>query len=82
MQLLRLPAVMAAVGLSKSAVYAKIRSGAFPAPVKLGVRAVAWHREDVELWIAGRPAVLVEAVHCDTNETHLSGHATAAGRAR
>ncbi|RZF24014.1 AlpA family phage regulatory protein [Paraburkholderia sp. UYCP14C] len=56
-QLLRLPAVVAAVGLSKSSIYNLIRSGQFPRPVVLRVRAVAWRLEDVNAFIAlRRPA--------------------------
>ena len=41
-RLLRLPDVEARTGLKKSAIYAGIKSGTFPVPVKLGPRAAAW----------------------------------------
>jgi prophage regulatory protein len=46
---MRLPAVMAATGWSRSSLYAKIDAGKFPAPVKLDPdgRAVAWLEGDV-----------------------------------
>lgn len=53
-QLLRLPAVIAAVGLKKSSIYGMIRDGRFPKPVMLNVRAVAWRPEDVNAFIASR----------------------------
>jgi len=53
-QLLRLPAVVAAVGLKKSMIYNLIRDGKFPKPVVLHVRAVAWRPEDVNAFIASR----------------------------
>lgn len=53
-QLLRLPAVIAAVGLKKSSIYSLIRAGKFPKPVILSVRAVAWRHEDVNAFIASR----------------------------
>lgn len=53
-QLLRLPAVVAAVGLKKSMIYNLIRDGKFPKPVVLNVRAVAWRHEDVNAFIASR----------------------------
>jgi prophage regulatory protein len=45
---LRLPAVMRLTGLSRSTIYAMIARHEFPAPVKLGARAVAWRRSDIE----------------------------------
>lgn len=52
--LAKLPAVMSATGLSRSTLYARIKLGEFPAPVKLGDRAVAWPVESVRAWIAAR----------------------------
>jgi prophage regulatory protein len=46
-KLLRLPATMAATGLSRSSIYSKIQSGEFPKPVKLGPKAVGWVEEEV-----------------------------------
>ena len=50
----RLPAVQARVSASKTSIYAWVKSGNFPPPVKLGVRAVAWRRSDVDAWISSR----------------------------
>jgi prophage regulatory protein len=55
-RLVRLPAVIEAVGLSRASIYAKIRAGDFPRPVKLGVRAVGWRADAIERWIATRPS--------------------------
>lgn len=52
--LAKLPAVMTATGLSRSTLYARVKAGDFPAPVKLGERAVAWPVESVRAWIASR----------------------------
>lgn len=52
--LAKLPAVMNATGLSRSAVYAKVKTHEFPAPVKLGERSVAWPVDAVRTWIAAR----------------------------
>lgn len=54
--LLRLPEVIARVGYSRSSLYAKIREKEFPAPIKLGDRAVAWLSSDVDDWITQRVA--------------------------
>jgi prophage regulatory protein len=45
--LMRLPAVLAVVPVSRATWYAGVRSGRYPAPVRLGERAVAWRRSDI-----------------------------------
>ena len=52
----RLPTVLQRVGLSRSAVYAKVAAREFPAPVHLGARASAWVSHEVDEWIAQRAA--------------------------
>ena len=51
---LRLPEVKEITGLSKSSLYALIREKSFPAPVRLGARAVAWVRSEVRQWASER----------------------------
>ncbi|HRO51632.1 MAG TPA: AlpA family phage regulatory protein [Alicycliphilus sp.] len=46
--LLRLPAVLAKFPVSRSGWYEGVRIGRYPPPVKLGARAVAWRRSDIE----------------------------------
>jgi prophage regulatory protein len=53
--LLRLGAVIRVTGLSRSTLYRLIADGQFPRPVRLGPRAVAWRRVDVEAWSEARP---------------------------
>jgi prophage regulatory protein len=55
-RLLRLPEVQARVGLGRSAIYAAIRAGTFPPPVRISAHAVAWPASDIERWIAARIA--------------------------
>lgn len=52
--MMRLPEVLSLVGLSKSTLYSLIKTGDFPAPVKLGARAVAWPSHLVNQWLADR----------------------------
>ena len=52
--LLRLPALIALVGLGRSSVYCLVRAGAFPAPLRIGARAVAWRADEVERWMSTR----------------------------
>jgi prophage regulatory protein len=50
-QLLRLPQVLARVGLRTTRLYQLIGDGSFPAPVKLGARAIAFVEREVDAWI-------------------------------
>lgn len=55
-RLLRLKAVLALLPISKSAWWQGIRSGIYPAPVKIGIRSVAWRYCDIKrLLDAGIP---------------------------
>lgn len=56
--LLRLPAVVARVGLQKSAIYEMLNRTppAFPRPLKLSRRAVCWPASKIDQWISERIA--------------------------
>ncbi len=41
--------------ISRSELYRQIADGRFPRPVRVGLRAVRWHLNEVEEWIAARP---------------------------
>lgn len=49
--ILRLPAVKARTGLSRSTIYLRISAGSFPKPVSLGGRAVGWIEAEVNDWL-------------------------------
>ena len=51
---LRLKHVKAASGMSRSWIYEAIRRGEFPAPIQLGVRAVAWDSAAIANWQVAR----------------------------
>lgn len=53
---LRLPEVMARVGLSKMTIYRKERDGSFPHRRKIGEHAVAWVEAEINDWCAKRAA--------------------------
>jgi len=53
-KLLRLPTICEICGLSKSTIYKLVAAGSFPAPVQIGVRAVAWDSTQIDLWIEQR----------------------------
>lgn len=47
----RIPQVLYAVGVGKTKLYQMVKTGSFPAPVKLGARMVAWRVQDVRSWL-------------------------------
>ena len=49
--LIRLPEVLKRTGFGKAWVYRLISEGRFPAPVKIGVSAVAFVESEVDEWI-------------------------------
>lgn len=54
MNLLRLKDVIKCTGLARSTIYKFMDQGAFPKPVLLGARAVAWVEDDVQEWVFAR----------------------------
>lgn len=52
-QLLRLPAVLAVLSVSRSTFYTMMEQGRAPQPVRVGARAVAWRKSDIEKIIRG-----------------------------
>jgi|APLak6261667961_1056064.scaffolds.fasta_scaffold23026_2 prophage regulatory protein len=55
MSLMRLKDVIEKVKLSRSSIYSLTKAGAFPAPLRLSERRIAWRQEDVENWLNNRP---------------------------
>ena len=49
--ILRLPAVKARTGLSRSTLYLRISQGRFPKPISLGGRAVGWVESEIQAWL-------------------------------
>lgn len=52
--LLRLPAVLQRVGLSRSSLYSLVSTGEFPRSIRIGKRSVAWLETDISDWIDER----------------------------
>jgi len=50
-RMLRLPAVLARTGLSRSTIYLRISEGRFPKPISLGGRAVGWVEAEINAWL-------------------------------
>lgn len=52
--IIRLPAVKARTGLSRSTLYLKIQQGTFPKNISLGERSTGWLENEVQEWIESR----------------------------
>ena len=50
-RILRMPEVCELTGLGKSTIYKKLSEGSFPAPVRLGSRAIGWRTRDIQDWL-------------------------------
>ena len=51
-ELYRKPFVLQITGLSHSTLYYLMKKGTFPSQVKIGQRAVAWRKSDIDDWLA------------------------------
>jgi prophage regulatory protein len=52
---LRLREVMRVTGLARSTLYRLMAEQCFPAPCRLGLRAVGWRSDDIAQWSRSRP---------------------------
>jgi prophage regulatory protein len=50
-RILRFPEVVSNTGMSKSAIYGRIRSQQFPSPVLIGPRTVGFIEHEIDGWI-------------------------------
>ena len=75
--ILRLPAVKAATGLSRSTLYLRIAHGVFPHPVSLGGRSVGWPAHEVAALnaarIAGKPDGEIRALVAELETARRAG---------
>lgn len=55
-QFYRLPQLKARLGVSGSSIWAWVKKGTFPAPIKLSENTTAWHSADIEAWAQSRIA--------------------------
>lgn len=55
-RIMRLPEVLAKIGISRSTLYRAVSGGEFPKPIRLGRRAIGWNQPAVDAWLASRVA--------------------------
>ena len=48
-------------GLSRASIYRLMRAGHFPAPTRIGLRAVRWPEDEIRGWLESRPRATGEA---------------------
>lgn len=53
-KIIRLKAVKARCGLSRSTLYNRMATGEFPRPIALGPRSVGWIESEIDAWISAR----------------------------
>lgn len=53
--LIRQPELLELTAKSRSSLYREINEGTFPAPVRIGKRAVAWRASEVYEWMGSLP---------------------------
>lgn len=55
-QFYRLPQLKASLNVSGSSIWAWVKQGKFPKPIKLSENTTAWNAADVEAWAQSRIA--------------------------
>lgn len=56
LRLIQISEVQSKIGKKKAWIYERIKSGEFPAQVKVGPRHVAWVESEIDAWINARIA--------------------------
>lgn len=51
--LIRLPAVIARTGLSRSVIYARMARGEFPASIRTGPKTIVWVSSEIDDYVEG-----------------------------
>ena len=55
-KILRMREVESRVGISRSTIYSGVKTGTFPAQVKIRPNAVGWIEEEIDAWLQARIA--------------------------
>jgi prophage regulatory protein len=82
LRLLRLPQVLACVGLSESRIRQLEAKGQFPRRIALGDRAIGWREFEVRQWLAARMAGSASAPPRSRADAPANTHGNARKAAR
>lgn len=80
--ILRLPAVKACTGLSRSTIYLWMAEGTFPRAISLGDRSIGWIESEVQEWLDARIGQSRKAAGYNSPRLpgdHTSAHAIGRG---
>ncbi|RKE24443.1 AlpA family transcriptional regulator [Paraburkholderia sp. BL23I1N1] len=55
-RVLRLPEVLAMIGIGRTTLLGMVKTGEFPAPLRLSARIRAWRQSSVEAFLASKEA--------------------------
>jgi prophage regulatory protein len=75
-RILRTAEILQVTGVSNATIWRWIKTGSFPAPLKLGPQAVGWRESALREWLESRePAVTVfpESSHRESPTSHGQG---------
>ena len=67
LKLVKLPDVIAFSNKCRSSIFADIKKGTFPAPVRIGLRATAWRVSDLEAWANGLTTTTTSSSNTTSN---------------
>jgi len=67
--ILRVSEVARRVGLSRTTIWRRERSGDFPLRIRLGGRSVGWLDSEVEEWLESRPRGMTDQQHRNLDRT-------------
>lgn len=57
-RMMRIPEIIQVTGLSSATIWRRVKTGDFPAPVRLGsmaTRSIGWREGEVQHWLDSRP---------------------------
>lgn len=69
----RLPKVQQITGAKRSTIYAWVKDGTFPRPVRIGKRSVGWLEHEVQEWVSNRIEIsrsIKLPLHAQNGEQH------------
>lgn len=75
--ILRKPDVLRMIGMKQTWLNEAVNRGDFPAPVRLGARAVGWKKTEINAWLAGRERARANALFAHASALEAEGREVA-----